>query len=154
MTDQPEETTEKNPNAELRAHADRLQERVKALEAQLAGSTIRDLGLDPSKGMGKAILRTFDGDASDREALLAFAKDEYDVEVPNAETAQEEPISQEIETAQKQVAQVTGDPVEPTGPADELAASAAKLGREGMTMSDVEADMALQLQRYREQRTA
>lgn len=151
-----EETQEPqtNPNAELRAHADRLQEQVKELQGKLAGGTIRELGLDPEKGMGKAILRTFDGDPSDRGALLTFAKDEYDVEVPNAEAAQEEPVSAEIDAAQAQVEAVDGPPVEPSTPADEIAAADAKLGQPDMQAGDLDASLALKLQRYREQRSA
>ncbi|MEN8233780.1 MAG: hypothetical protein ABFR89_02515 [Actinomycetota bacterium] len=66
---------------ELREAYKRSQAENKALKGQLMAGAFADAGLDPEKGIGKAIAKEYDGDMT-ADALRAYATDEYGVEFP------------------------------------------------------------------------
>jgi hypothetical protein len=70
---------------ELRDYADREKARADKAEAKIRELTFSGLGLDPSKGIGKAALTTYTGDVADVEALKAHLKTEYEWEPKAAE---------------------------------------------------------------------
>ncbi len=80
-----EETNDTQTPAETESpNAKRMRERMEAMEAENAAlharvklSAFKEAGLDPEKGIGKAVYRTYDGDV-DPENIRQFAETEYD----------------------------------------------------------------------------
>ncbi len=87
MTEQEYNATEDNSGAkQMRETIKRKDDAIADLEAKLASyhekeldSTVKDIGLDPSTGFGKALKQVYKGDVNN-EALLDFAKQEYGYE--------------------------------------------------------------------------
>jgi len=65
---------------QLRAALKREQAKSAALTTQLMETAYAEAKLDPTTGLGKAIAKEYKGDPT-TEALLAFAKEEYDYEL-------------------------------------------------------------------------
>jgi len=77
MSDENTETTE-SPNVKrMREQIEALQQERDALMARTKLSAFKEAGLDPEKGIGKAVYRTYDGEV-DPEAISQFAQTEYD----------------------------------------------------------------------------
>lgn len=81
MTDETNDTT---PPENETPNAKRMRERLEALESENAAlnarvklSAFKEAGLDPEKGIGKAVYRTYEGDV-DPENIRQFATTEYD----------------------------------------------------------------------------
>ncbi len=90
------------------------QEKSAGLRTQLLDRSYAELGLDPTKLVGKAIAEKYDGDAT-TEALAAFAKDEYGYEY--APAPDQHPQAQNIalgQAALDQVGNTAGSVVPPT----------------------------------------
>lgn len=65
------------------------------LKAQIMETAYEDAKLDPATGLGKAIAKEYDGEPT-KEALLAYAKEEYGYELaPTPENPQQEIIRQQ-----------------------------------------------------------
>lgn len=64
-------------------HIKQLEGENKALRLRIASQELRDAGLDPSKGLGKAVLTTYKGDFSEGD-IVRFARDEYQWEPDEA----------------------------------------------------------------------
>ncbi len=97
MTDEQYDATEEGSGAkQMRETIKRKDDTIADLEAKLASfqdkemdSTVKNIGLDPSTGFGKALKQVYKGDINN-EALLEFAKQEYGYEAEGV-TAQETP---------------------------------------------------------------
>lgn len=66
---------------ELRSWAERVEKENVQLRALALTSQLRDIGLEPERGLGKAIAEKYRGAITDG-AVAAFAKEEYDYEAP------------------------------------------------------------------------
>lgn len=107
--------------------------RVRALEA-----AFKEAGLDPTKGVGKAVAKEFTGDP-DVEAIRAYAQSEYGWEPPS----QEPEIAGTVREATARVAAVTQDAVsQPTTQLDQQIAEAEQSGNFAQAI-------ALKVQRFR-----
>ena len=99
MTEEQYDATEESSGAkQMRETIKRKDDAIADLEAKLASfqekemdSTVKNIGLDPTIGFGKALKQVYKGDIND-EALLEFAKQEYGYEAEGV-TAQETPQS-------------------------------------------------------------
>lgn len=69
-------TDEANGPKQLREALKRSQEREAQFRGQLMERAYTEAGLDPAKGLGKAIAKEYDGEPT-TDALLAYAKEEY-----------------------------------------------------------------------------
>lgn len=74
--DIPDPEEARKANRSLQQHVKKLEAENATYRAQLVGVHLDALGLDPEKGLGKAILKEYKGEIS-VEAVAAFAKDEY-----------------------------------------------------------------------------
>ena len=81
-----------NPNAELRAYADRMKEERDAMYSEMMQFRLEALGLNPKEGLGKAIAKEYDGDISS-DAIRTYLKDEYNYE-PVEPTVEETVVTQ------------------------------------------------------------
>lgn len=76
-----EQTTDdggESPNVKrMREQMEALQEEKNALMARVKLSAFKEAGLDPEKGIGKAVYRTYEGEV-DPEQIRQFAEQEYD----------------------------------------------------------------------------
>jgi hypothetical protein len=73
-----DETTGDTKNAkQMRERMQALEDTNKTLSARVKLSAFKEAGLDPEKGIGKAVYRTYEGDV-DPEAIREFATTEYD----------------------------------------------------------------------------
>ena len=87
MTEEQYDATEESSGAkQMRETIKRKDDAIADLEAKLASfqekemdSAVKDIGLDPTTGFGKALKQVYKGDVSN-EALLEFAKQEYGYE--------------------------------------------------------------------------
>lgn len=100
---------------ELREALSRKDAENKKYRGFLMENAFTTLGLDPTKGIGKAIAKEFDGDPT-VEAVEAYAVDEYGWEKPTPAGGSEEAAL--IETAQQRVAQATAGSVTAQPPSD------------------------------------
>ena len=97
MTDEQYDATEEGSGAkQMRETIKRKDDAIADLEAKLASyqekeldSTVKNIGLDPTTGFGKALKQVYKGDVNN-EALLEFAKQEYGYEAEGV-AAQETP---------------------------------------------------------------
>jgi hypothetical protein len=97
MTDEQYDATEEGSGAkQMRETIKRKDDAIADLEAKLASfqekemdSTVKNIGLDPTTGFGKALKQVYKGDVNN-EALLEFAKQEYGYEAEGV-TAQATP---------------------------------------------------------------
>jgi hypothetical protein len=126
----------------LRAQLEKQIEKTNASEAsnqvlrtQLLDRSYQELGLDPTKLVGKAIAEKYQGEPN-TEALAEFAREEYGY-VPVAPSPETHPLAQQIDVQQAALDQVgltAGSvPVSPTE-SDALAAAEAA-GDYGLTMA-------------------
>jgi hypothetical protein len=83
-----------------------LQKEKNRQHVKLMEDTFDKVGLDPSKGLGKAIAEKYDGEP-DAEKLRNFAVEEYDWEPPPEQA--ENPMGQTITDAQSRVTTAIGD---------------------------------------------
>jgi hypothetical protein len=100
---------------ELRDYADNQKARADQLEAKVKSMSLKGLGLDPSKGIGKAALTTYTGDFEDATALAAHLKEEYEWEPKAAEPTEQgetegQKVGQQIAQTQERISAATGQP--------------------------------------------
>ena len=96
-----EEQVETDEPKGLRKQLAEAHAEIKALKQEKLTGAFDALGLDPSKGLGKAIAKEYDGEPSPT-ALAEYAKAEYGWE-PSAE---ENPVAGQINAAQQALDQV------------------------------------------------
>lgn len=78
-----DETNQQNDSGEspnvkqMRETIERLQEQNSTYESALRLSAFKEAGINPEKGIGKAIYRTYEGEI-DPDNIAEFAKNEYD----------------------------------------------------------------------------
>ena len=73
-----------SPNVKrMREQIEALKEQNTALSAVAKQAAFKEAGLDPTKGIGKAVYRTYDGEI-DPENISTFAREEYDWEPKGA----------------------------------------------------------------------
>jgi hypothetical protein len=82
-TEAVEEEAEKETGKGLRAQLEASIKREKKLKSTILDSAYEAIGLDTSTGLGKAISKEYEGEASE-EALTEYAKDEYGWVAPEA----------------------------------------------------------------------
>jgi len=87
---------------QLRDALKREQEKNAALTAQVMEQIYAEVNLDATKGLGKAIAKEYKGEPT-REALLEYAKQEYEWEPPEAP---ENPVAPAIAAGQSVVDQM------------------------------------------------
>lgn len=145
----PVETPEENTPAWFRdqmskkdAENAELQKQLNRQKVKLMGATFNEVGLDPTKGLGKAIAEKYDGEP-DAEKLRAFAIEEYDWQPP---ATPEQEMNAAINEAQARVnqAQAGAESVN-TSIIDTQIDEAESRG-------DFATAIALQVQRYRQQK--
>lgn len=107
--------TESGGPKELREALARREAENKRLRGILMENAFRTLGLDPTKGIGKAIAKEYDGEPT-VEAVEAYAVDEYGWEKQSG--TQPSPEAALIETAQQRVTQATSGSVTAPPPSD------------------------------------
>lgn len=128
MADTAEDTTP----AGLRATLDRKDERIKEMQEKINQQKVHllerafdEAGLDPTKGVGKAVAKEYEGDPT-KDAIQAFAREEYGWE-PTPEQTNE--MAAAVTEAQGRVSGVTATGVStPTQEIDLDIASAEKAG--------------------------
>jgi len=88
-----EETATDDPNVGPHAHIKELEGENKTLRQRLASTELRNAGLDPDIGLGKAVLRTYNGSFNEGD-IVKFAQEEYGFEpsTPVASTVPPEVI--------------------------------------------------------------
>lgn len=106
LTQETEPVTDETTPAGLRATIERLQAEVRDKDALIRKQAFQLAGIDPDKGMGKAIAATFDGEPT-AEAILAYAKEEFEFEPAAAgsigNTNGDPPVTDKVEKAQATV---------------------------------------------------
>ena len=132
-TETTEEVEDKETGKGLRAQLEASLKRETTLKTTILDAAYDAIGLDTSTGLGKAISKEYEGEASE-EALSKYAKDEYDWEAPASEAIhpQAEAIAQGTQQLE-QIGQTAGSVVAPTE-GDTLSEAEAK-GDYGMTMA-------------------
>jgi hypothetical protein len=85
-----EGTTPESGPSELREYAKRLKAENEVLRAKASVDVYAEVGLDPTKGLGKAIAKEYDGNL-EPEDLAKFALEEYGWERPEAPENPKEP---------------------------------------------------------------
>ncbi len=134
-TEQPAEGQTSGAEA-LVAYKDRLEKENRELREQLSAQHIRAIGLEPDKGLGKAIVKEFKGELT-VEALAAFALEEYQYETTQAPTVDANVIQQA--QAQADLVASASQPIVPLTEADKLAQHDAKLADPDSSRQDAEA---------------
>lgn len=77
-----EQPESESPNVKRLREINKTQaERIEALESVARLAAFERAGIDPEKGLGKAIFRTYDGPI-EPSAITEFASSEYDWEAP------------------------------------------------------------------------
>lgn len=118
-----DETTTEEPKSEggaLRAQLEAALAENKALKQERLGDAFAKAGLDPNTGLGKAIAKEYDGEASP-DAILAYAQSEYGWEPDTQPT-----IRNEISTEQAKLdsAAITAGSIAPDLSTNEALAKA------------------------------
>ena len=104
-----------------------LVKQINRQKVHLMASAFEKIGLDPTKGIGKAVAHGWEGDA-DPEAIKEYAIKDWDWEPP-ADKGQGSPIAGEITSAQQRVsAAVQGAESTPTEQIDLDIAAAEERG--------------------------
>lgn len=102
-------TTEPETTAGPHAHIRELETENKTLRQRIAATELQGMGLDPNIGLGKAVLKTYQGSYEDGD-LQRFATEEYGWEPPESanpvvtETAQAEKRITDLEVTSESVA--------------------------------------------------
>lgn len=139
-------TQEDTTPAGLRATLERKDEKIKEMQEQLNQQKVRllegafkEAGLDPTKGVGKAVAKEYEGDPSP-EAIQSYAREEYGWE-PTPEQTSEQIAA--VTEAQERVAGVAaGSASVPTQEVDLAIADAEKAG-------DFAESIRLKMQKWR-----
>ena len=136
---QAEEEAPKETGSGLRAKLEETLAENKRLKQNELNRAFDAAGLDPTKGLGKAIAKEYDGEAS-AEAVTAYAKSEYEWEP----TAPVDPQVQQIQQGHAQLDQVaeTAGSVAQLTPQELLAKAEAE--------GDVQTSMAIKGQQVAE----
>lgn len=148
-TETTEATTEADnapvTNADLNRYAKEQKARADAKHRELLELRFENLGLDPTKGLGKAVIGGYEGDTS-KEAVAEYLKKEYEYTPP-------EPTSNEPTPAERAQATVDGiesqsQPVPPVNQEDPLIAAQQKLITPEATRQDALSSAALKVEAY------
>lgn len=144
------------PDAEpsqLRKWAEAQQAENKALRSQLIGAQLREIGLDPDTGLGKAIAKEYAG-SIDPDAVATFAAEEYgytpappaqETDTPPAPPVEAPPTrAQELAAVSNplDVTMANSAPVEPVSVDDMLARFDQAAGRGEATRADAVTSIA------------
>lgn len=139
--------TEPNPNAELRAYADRLKDENAELRREVVSMRLESIGLNPKEGLGKAIAKEYDGEYS-LEAVRGYAKEEYGYEPkePSVEPSIVTDAQHRIDDLMAEGTSVT--PQQETDPVED---AEAKLASDDATTADARTSMSTKLQAFMSQ---
>jgi len=101
---------EQEANTGPHAHIRELETENKGLRQRLASTELKEMGLDPNTGLGKAILKTYNGSYEDGD-IQKFAVEEYGWEAPSSES----PVVAEQIEAEQRITQLetTSESVQP-----------------------------------------
>lgn len=131
------ETTEPSDGPkQLREALKTEKARTAKLTKQLMGQAYEDAGLDPEKGLGKAIAKEYKGDPTE-EALLEYAKTEYDYEKPEAP---DNPQAQTIADEQKKLDNVQTTSTSTAPLTDQDALQKASIDKDPVTAGRIKSD--------------
>ena len=111
-----ETEAEGNGPKELREALKRANEEAAKFRSIVMKDVYAKAGLDPEKGLGKAIAKEYKGEP-DVDSLLAYATEEYGYEAPNAPENPAQPQIQQGTQAAEAVQQITQSVV-PDAPAE------------------------------------
>ena len=110
-------TAQTNPNAELRAYADRLKEENEKLFGEVIKTRLEAIGLSPAEGLGKAIAKEYEGEF-DIDSVREYAKNEYGYQMseptvdPKIVTEASKRLDNVIDTSHSLTPDSEPDPVE------------------------------------------
>jgi hypothetical protein len=128
----------------MRATIEREQARNAELTQQLVGQHLQTLGLEPDRGLGKAIAKGYDGEVS-ADAIAAYAKTEYDYEPQAAPPAAEQAVQQQQRVAQFGSASAA---LQPQGPEDVIASHDNRLASPDANRRDALNALEAKVQHY------
>lgn len=147
-----DETQEVKEPQWYRDELDKHNDELKELRKFKRGAVMKDAGLDPTTGIGKAILKDIErgdfGEKLDADTLRTYATDEYGWQgaapEPANQPAPEPSLTPEIVAGQNRLAQVreAGTPPQPT----DAAARANELDASGDILGAIRQKVASQLQ--------
>lgn len=107
------EQPEEGSIAQLRDEYKKLKAENKAFKQNLMNSALSSMGLEPDKGIGKAVTKLYDGDVN-VESIQEFVKTEFgEVGAIDANTQPEEPVTENVVQAQSRVEQLNKLGVDP-----------------------------------------
>lgn len=118
-----DETNEQHGNesegSRLRRQLEEALEENKTLKAERREQAFKDAGLDPKRGIGRAVAKLYEGDA-DVEAIREFAKDEFEWQPPTGDGDGEQlsPEEQQRLEGEQRVQGVANSALPPRTPSD------------------------------------
>jgi hypothetical protein len=137
MSEEVQEAQTSTPDgpAELREAYNRTKEENRALRQQLMGTHLSSIGLDPERGLGKAIAKEYSGDM-EVEAIAEFARNEYGHE-GQATSSPQVAAAQRVDTLDEYA-----EPVPASIPTDDPRIAALQ---EAASKGDIKSSIALKL---------
>jgi hypothetical protein len=137
--------TEPVTNADLNRYAKDQKAKAEAVQRELLEVRFEQVGLDPKKGLGKAVIGGYEGDTS-LEAVTKYLKDEYEYEPPEGQTNDPTPVEEAQATVDGLVP--TSQPLTPVNQDDPLAVAEAQLVSPEGNRNDAASTIALKVERY------
>lgn len=98
------EQPEEGSIAQLRDEYKKLKAENKAFKQNLMNSALSSMGLEPDKGIGKAVTKLYDGDIN-VESIQAFVQEEFGGAISNA-PVKKESVTDNVVQAQSRVEQL------------------------------------------------
>ena len=98
------EQPEEGSIAQLRDEYKKLKAENKAFKQNLMNSALSSMGLEPDKGIGKAVTKLYDGDIN-VESIQAFVQEEFGGAISNA-PVKKESVADNVVQAQSRVEQL------------------------------------------------
>lgn len=98
------EQPEEGSIAQLRDEYKKLKAENKAFKQNLMNSALSSMGLEPDKGIGKAVTKLYDGDIN-VESIQAFVQEEFGGAISN-EPVKKESVTDNVVQAQSRVEQL------------------------------------------------
>lgn len=106
------ETATEEQNTGPHAHIKEVEGENKVLRQRLASTELRSAGLDPNTGLGKAVLKTYNGSFEEGD-IVKFAVEEYGYEPPKSMEIAELPPEITDPTQRVEAIEGTSESVEP-----------------------------------------
>ena len=132
-------------NADLNRYAKDQKARADAAHRELLEMRFENLGLDPTKGLGKAVIGGYEGDTS-KEAVAKYLKDEYEYTPPEPQT--NDPTAAEQNQAKVEGMESMSQPIPPVDTTNPLVQAEQKLVDPEATRQDAMNSTALKVEAY------